>query len=235
MVIAELIQRSPLRILEKSMQGGLGNGNIGILASRKGVGKTACLVHIATDKLFQGRSVIHVSYSSRVDYIITWYEDIFKEIAKKRQLENAVDVHDEIIRNRVIMNFKQKAMQTDQVLKSVEALISHGQFSAEAVIVDGFDFSMSCQEDLRMFRDFAERLQLEVWFSASLKGEEPIYDEVGIPLLLKGCLEAVSVLITLAFREGYVRLNLVKNHDAPPAGELPLRLDPKTLLIAEDT
>ncbi len=234
MVRAELIKRSPLRILEKSMQGGLGHGNIGILASRKGVGKTACLVHIATDKLFQGRSVVHVSYSSRVDYIITWYEDIFKEIAKKRQLENAVDVHDEIIRNRVIMNFKQKAKQTDQVLKSVEALITQGQFSAEAVIVDGFDFSMSCQEDLRMFRDFAQRLQLEVWFSASLKGEEPIYDEAGIPLLLKGCLEPVSVLITLGFREGYVRLNLVKNHDDPSVGELPLRLDPRTLLIAED-
>ena len=100
MVRAELIKRSPLRILEKSMQGGLGKGNVGILASRKGVGKTACLVHIATDKLFQGKSVVHVSYSSRVDYIITWYEDIFKEISKKRQLENAVDVHDEIIRNR---------------------------------------------------------------------------------------------------------------------------------------
>ncbi len=234
MVRAELIKRSPLRILEISLQGGLGKGNIGILASRKGVGKTACLVHIATDKLFQGKSVIHISYSSRVDYIITRYEDIFKEISKKRQLENAVDVHNEIIRNRVIMNFKQEGMHTGQVLKSVEALISQGQFAAEAVIVDGFDFSMSCQEDFRLFRDFAERLQLEVWFSASLKGEEPIFDESGIPLLLKGCLEEVAVLITLGFSEGYVRLNLAKNHDAPPAGELPLRFDPKTLLIIED-
>ena len=234
MVRAELIKRSPLRILEKSMQGGLGKGNVGILASRKGVGKTACLVHIATDKLFQGRSVVHVSYSSRVDYIITWYEDIFKEISKKRQLENAVDVHDEIIRNRVIMNFKQKGMRTEQVLKSLEALISKGQFAAEAVIVDGFDFSVSCQEDLRMFHDFASRLQLEVWFSASLKGEEPLFDESGGPHLLKGCLGQVAVLITLGFSGGFVRLNLVKNHDAPPAGVLALRFDPKTLLIAED-
>ena len=78
MVKEELIKRSPLRVFEKSIHGGLGTGNIGVLASPKGVGKTACLVHIATDKLFQGKYVIHVSYSSRVDYIITWYEDIFK-------------------------------------------------------------------------------------------------------------------------------------------------------------
>ena len=138
MVKAELIKRSPLRILEKSMHGGVGAGNIGILASRKGVGKTACLVHIATDKLFQGKPVIHVSYSSRVDYIITWYEDIFREIAKKRQLEDAVEIHDELIRNRVIMNFKQEGANTGQILRSVEALITQGQFAAETEIVDGF-------------------------------------------------------------------------------------------------
>jgi hypothetical protein len=233
MVKAELVKRSPLRILETSMHGGLGAGNIGILASRKGVGKTACLVHIATDKLFQGKPVIHVSYSSRVDYIITWYEDIFREIAKKRQLEDAVEVHDEIIRNRVIMNFKQEGANTSQILQSVEALITQGQFAAETVIVDGFDFTRSCQDDLRMFQDFAQRLGLEVWFSASLRGEEPLFDDQGIPLMLEGCLGGIAVLVTLSFQDGFVRLNLVKDRDHTPAGELPLRLDPKTLLIAE--
>jgi len=49
MIMEDLISRSPLRILENSIHGGLGKGNIGVLASRKGVGKTACLVHIATE------------------------------------------------------------------------------------------------------------------------------------------------------------------------------------------
>ena len=75
MVKKELIRRSPLRILEKAIHGGLKDGNVGVLASRKGVGKTACLVHLSTDKLFQEKPVIHVSYASRVDYIITWYEE----------------------------------------------------------------------------------------------------------------------------------------------------------------
>jgi len=235
MVKAELVKRSPLRILEKSMHGGVGAGNIGILASRKGVGKTACLVHIATYKLFQGKPVIHVSYSSRVDYIITWYEDIFREIAKQQQLENAVEVHNELIRRRVIMNFKQEGTNTEQILKSVETLVMQGQFAAETVIVDGFDFTRSCQDDLSMFQNFAKKLGLEVWFSASLREEEPLFDEEGVPKLLKGCLARVAVLITLSFKDGFVRLNLVKNHEYPPAGELPLRLDPKTLLIAEET
>lgn len=232
MVKAELIKRSPLRVLEKSIHGGLGSGNIGVLASPKGVGKTACLVHIATDKLFQGKPIIHVSYSSRVDYIITWYEDIFKEIAKNRKLKDAVDVHDEIIKKRVIMNFKQEGSRTEQVLKSVEAMITFGKFAADAIIVDGYDFTRSACGDLEKFKEFARKLGLEVWFSASLKETEgPLYDGSGIPVVLNPLCAAIDVLITLHARGDHVELKVVKDHAHPAPGVLPIKLDPKTLLI----
>jgi len=235
MVKTELIKRSPLRILEKSIHGGLGAGNIGVLASPKGVGKTACLVHIATDKLFQEKHVIHVSYAARVDYIINWYEDIFKEIAKKRALERAVDVHDEIVKNRVIMNFKQEGTRPEQVLRSVEALITYGKFAADTIITDGYDFSRSSKEDLRKFKDFAQKLSLELWFSASLKENEPLFDEAGMPCLFKNIVSEIDVLITLHSKGNHVKLRVVKDHDFSPAGELPLKLDPKTLLIMESS
>jgi len=233
MVKKELIKRSPLRVLEKAIHGGLKDGNIGVLASRKGVGKTACLVHLSTDKLFQGKPVIHVSYASRVDYIITWYEDIFKEIAKKRQLESAVDVHDEIIRNRVIMNFKQDGAKTAQILKTVEAMIECGDFAADSLMVDGYDFRKSTPEDLKKFKEFAQKMGLRVWFSASLKAEDPLFDERGIPIELQGFLNQIDVLITLVSQEEHVRLRLVKNYDNPPPGDLKIKLDPNTLLISE--
>jgi len=232
MVKAELVKRSPLRVFEQSLHGGLGRGNLGVLASPKGVGKTACLVHIATDKLFQGKPVIHVSYSSRVDYIITWYEDIFKEIAKNRKLRSAVDIHDEIIKNRVIMNFKQEGTRTEQVLKSVEAMITYGKFAADAVIVDGYDFTRASCQDLAKFKEFAAKLGLEVWFSASLReADGPLYDAAGVPLVLAPLCPAIDVLITLHATGDHVELKVVKDHDLPAAGLLPLKLDPKTLLI----
>ena len=64
MIQSELIARSPLRILERSTRGGLGKGKIGAIAARRGVGKTACLVHIATDQLLRGKQVVHVSFAS---------------------------------------------------------------------------------------------------------------------------------------------------------------------------
>lgn len=231
----ELIKRSPLRLLEKSISGGLGKGNIGVLASRKGVGKTACLVHIAADQLLQGKHVIHVSYASRVDHIMTWYEDIFKEIAKKPRMKSALEMSEELIRNRVIMNFRQEGTRTEQVLRSLEAMIIHGQFGAETVIVDGLDFGLAGPEELRKFKDFAGRLGLEVWFSASLRGDEPLFDERGIPVELKGHLGAIDVLISLQHHGDHVHFALVKDHDRLAPKDMRLKLDPKTLLIARES
>ncbi|MBD3413973.1 MAG: hypothetical protein GF421_06050 [Candidatus Aminicenantes bacterium] len=232
MIKSELIKKSPLRILEKSIQGGLKKGEIGVLASRKGVGKTACLVHIAIDKLFQGKCVIHVSYSSKVDYIIDWYEDIFKEIAKKQNLEPFLQTHDEIIKNRVIMNFNQQGTRTEQILKSIEAMIKKGDFAADAVIVDGFDFNQSSPEDLKQFKDFAEKTGVEIWFSASLKTEKLIFDEKGVPQELLDYQKTIDVLLSLKYEVPYVWLNVVKNRDRPVSEKPALRLDPSTFLMA---
>lgn len=233
MVKTELNKRSPLRIFEKSITGGVGKGHIGVIASRKGVGKTACLVHIATDKLMRERHVIHVSFSSRIDHIMNWYEDIFKEIAKKRDLEGALDVHDEIVKNRVIMNFNQDGVKTAHILDSLKAMIDKGGFPADSVIFDGYDISKASIEDLKAIRQFAVDTNLEIWFSVSLRGEEPLFGEDGVPAAMRDFMNEIEVLVTLHFEDDYVHLKVVKDHDEIAPHEMNLKLDPKTLLIAE--
>lgn len=232
MVKKSLSARSPIKILEKNISGGLGSGNLAVFASRKGVGKTACLVQIALDRLFEEKPVIHVSYSSRVDYIISWYEEIFKNLATRENLKSAMEVHDRVIRNRVIMNFRQEGMKTEQVLKSLEALLVPGNFRARTIIVDGFNFYLPCSEDLALFKKFAGDHQLEFWFSCSLKGEDPLFDEEGLPVVLKDHLQAIDVIITLKHDNGRVKLNLVKDHSQISNKKLRLQLDPYTLLLA---
>ena len=234
MVRSELNKRSPLRVFEKSINGGVGKGHIGVLASKKGVGKTACLVHIATDKLFRDRHVIHVSFSQKVDHIINWYEDIFKEIAKKRDLEDAVDIHDEIIKNRVIMNFNSKGTTVDQVLTSLRAMIIDGNFPADSVIFDGYDLAEAEQEDFDKIKAFAKEVNIEVWFSVSLKGENPVFNANGVPSDLEGRMNDLDVLITLKYEGDHVHFQVIKDHDNLEPKEMTLKLDPKTLLIARE-
>ncbi len=234
MLKKELIERSPLRILENSTHGGAKKGNIGVIAAQKGVGKTACLVHIATDQLFQGKHVIHVSFSDNTNHIITWYEDIFNEIAKRCNLDNAMEVHDDLIRNRIVMNFAQDGIHITQIEKSIVTLINNGHFSADTLVVDGYDFSRSSVKELQEFRKFAAELNLELWFSASLIDEVDSFDGSTIPTILKDLLDEIAIVISLQPREDYIHLILLKNHDSETIEDLHLKLDPEILLIAEE-
>lgn len=236
MVRNELINKSPLRKLDNSTNGGVGAGNIGVVASRRGIGKTACLVHIATDKLMAGKNVIHVSYAKRVDHIINWYEDIFKEISLKRSLEDAMDVHDEIVHNRVIMNFSQQGSSVKQVLASVTAMMDNGLVSTDVVVVDGLDFSKVSMEDIALFKEFAVAKNVELWFSDDYHREDidgPVLNEEGLPTNLVPFLKYLDVIVTLKAEKDYLHLYLVKDHDTVNAEDLPLKLDPKSMLIAD--
>ncbi len=233
MVKQELIQRSPVRIFEKSIHGGLKIGDIGIIASRKGVGKTAVLVQIALDKLFQGKKVIHVSFTQHTDYVIAWYEDIFSEIAKKKNLENAIEVKNDLVRNRVLMNFNQDGITSDQILRSLRAMIVDGGFKADALIIDGFDFSRTTVERITAVKQFAQELGLEIWYSCTVGPDEPVYDKRNIPLVLKDYIELIDVIVVLEPKQDFIQFSVSKDRASYNPAALELRLDTKTLLIAE--
>jgi KaiC/GvpD/RAD55 family RecA-like ATPase len=233
MLKEELIAKSPVRLLEKSIEGGLKAGNIGVIASRKGIGKTSVLVQLALDKLLQGEKVIHVSFTAHTSYVISWYENIFSELAKRRNLEHISDIKDSLVKDRVIMNFAQEAVSIDQILHSLRAMINEGGFKANTLIVDGYDFSKAQADRFAKVKTFAAESGLEVWYSATLAGEEPQMDKNNVPVLLRDFLDSISVLILLEPKSEYIHFTVVKDHGRMNPQDLKLKLDAKTLLIAE--
>jgi hypothetical protein len=233
MVKEELVSRSPVRIFEQSIHGGLRAGEIGVIASQRGIGKTSVLVQIAMDKLLQARKVIHVSFTQHTDYVLAWYEDVFDEIISRKNLENPQDVKNDVVKNRVLMNFNQDGMSGDQILRSLRAMIVEGGFRAEAIIIDGFDFSRTDRERLAGVKDFARELGLSVWYSCNVPGEGPQYDRKGIPLLIKDFLDLVEVVIVLEPKPDHIELSVSKDRDTFKPEAMAMRLDPKTLLILE--
>lgn len=233
MLKEELITKSPVRILEKSIEGGLMAGNIGVIASRKGIGKTSVLVQLALDKLLQGEKVIHVSFTAHTSYVISWYENIFTELAKRRGLERLDEVRDELVKNRVIMNFAQEGVSIDQIVRSLKAMVVDGGFKAKTLIVDGFDFTRATKDQLAKVKAFAAEMGLEVWYSCTLIGEEPLVDKNNIPVILREYLDQIGVLILLEPKAEYIHFTVVKDHERMNPQDLKLKLDAKTLLIAE--
>ncbi|MCL1837456.1 MAG: hypothetical protein FWG46_07915 [Treponema sp.] len=233
MILSELIQRSPIRIFEQSIHGGLKAGEIGVIASLNGVGKTSVLVQLALDKLLQGKKVIHVSFTQHAQYVITWYENIFNEFISRKNLENAGDIKNEVVKNRVLMNFNQEGMSGDQIIKSLRAMIVDGGFNAEAVIVDGFDFTRVDRERIANVKAFAGELGLSVWYSCTVREKDQQYDRQNIPLAIKDFADLIDVVIALEPKPDHIELSVSRDRDVSDSKSLAMRLDPKTLLILE--
>ena len=235
MDIKELNSVSPIRVFEESINGGLGKGNLGVIVSRHGLGKTACLVHLATDKLFKGESVIHVSFSGNVEHVINWYKEVFREIAELQSLDDAAMVYNSILSNRVVMNFSQEQVPVEKVLSSLESLIKQGSFKADAILFDGYKLTIADEDDIAKIKDFAKRMDLEVWFSVSPVRPDVVYDENGVPNTLVKYFDMIDVLLALKYDEKIdkVVLTVVRAHHPNVPKPMKVNLDPKTMLISK--
>ena len=233
MIKEELIQRSPVRILMNAIQGGLKPGEVGIIASESGIGKTSVLVQIALDKLLQDLKVIHVSFTQHNDYVLAWYESIFDEFVRRKNLENAREVKSELVKNRVLMNFNQDGMTSGQILRSLQAMIVEGGFKANALIIDGFDFSRMDTQRLGGMKQLARELNFVVWYSCTTAGSGPLYDKQQIPHVVHEYIDLIDVVITLEPKPDHIELAMSKNRNMLAQEHFVLKLDPKTLLMME--
>jgi hypothetical protein len=231
MVKEDLIQRSPVRVFEKSLSGGLKSGEIGVIASQSGIGKTSVLVQIALDKLIQDKKVIHISFVQDTNYVMAWYRDIFDEFIKKKNVSNADELQTDLVKSRVLMNFNQDGISTEMILKSLKAMIVDGGFKADTLIIDGFDFSKTDAAHFKTIKAFAKELDLSLWYSCTVKGDSPLFDKRGIPAVMKDVVENIDVVIVLEAKSDHISFTATKDRDVYSPDKMALKLDPKTLLL----
>jgi KaiC/GvpD/RAD55 family RecA-like ATPase len=231
-----------------SINGGLKSGELGLIASPSGIGKTSVLVQIALDKLLQDKKVVHISFTQNTNHVLAWYEDIFDEFIKKKNLENELEVKTNITKNRVLMKFSQAGISSEQIQRSLRALIKSGGFSAEVIIIDGFNFTAAEEGNFAAIKSFASEMGVSCWYSCNVtsdlrsadirSGEKSLndqfYDKRNIPLVLKDNAGLFDVIIVLEPKSDHIALTVSKDRDIYNPEHLALKLDPKTLLILEN-
>lgn len=235
MEVNELISKSPIRVFESSISGGLGRGNLGVLTSRHGVGKTSCLVHLAVDKLLRDESIVHVSFGENLEHVMNWYKTVFKQITDFKSLDDAFEVYSKCRANRVMMNFSQDNVTVDKILANLETLISQGSFKADAVFFDGYKLTVATEEDVKKIKDFAKKMNVEVWFCVSPVRTDVTFDDYGIADTIHPYMDLIDVLVGLHFSDDRKRviMTVVQEHGKKAAKPTGVSLDPKTMLIAE--
>jgi len=221
--------RSPLRLLEKGLHGGLGIGNLGVLLAGHGVGKTPFLVGVALDELLRGGSVLHVALDQTVSHVRAYYDTVYEELAESTQLEDAAVTHAEIDRRRSIRAYPPASFSTSKLREAVK-IESEAGSKPTLLMLEGIDLKSADREELEDLRALARELAAEVWLSAASSGEQV----AGIPDSIKRLDALISVVLALEPPEAggeEVLLRALKDHDSPDLTELHVALDPRTLLL----
>lgn len=220
----ELFERSPIRAFDEAANGGLKAGEMGLVTSKKGLGKTSVLVQFGMDTLLNGKQLVHVSFDQKSDNIISWYDGIFNEISKKKPLPNLADVKEQLVRNRTILNFNQDNFNLEKVVNTLNALKAGG-IAVAGVVVDGVDFSKVKESDIQALASYAKATKVKVWVSStstedSLEAQAP-----------KAILPYFSAVVHLAASKATgTRVEILKMGKKTNI-ESSLKLDAKTLLI----
>jgi hypothetical protein len=222
--------RSPLRLLEKGLHGGLGIGNLGVLLAGHGVGKTSFLVGVALDELLRGGTVLHVTLDQTVAHLRMYYDTVFEDLAGSTQLEDAVATHSEIDGRRSIRAYSDSSFSSSKLRDAVKVDIETG-LKPSLILIEGIDIDGVPLDEFQDIRALAEELAAEVWFSVPCPAEQ--VKEIPAPLEQMGDLVSVILALEPAQANGgdSVALRALKDHENTDLGALHVSLDPKTLLL----
>lgn len=229
----DFMSQSPLKILEKSSRKTLGPGNLGALIARAGVGKTAFLIHIAFDKIFRDRQMLHVSLGDAPEKVTHYYEVIYSDVVRALNMKEESDVRSLIERNRMILSYLNRSFELSRLRDNMRNLAENLNFRPETVIVDGVDFGEAERDLFEGFKEVAGEFEAETWFSALSHRHIREENERGIPYPCDRFDDLFSMIIQLNYEASGAVLRLLKDHDHPSIKTASARLDPNTFLLME--
>jgi len=232
MLRKEITERSPLRVLEQSIHGGLGRGSLGVVLARPGVGKTAFLVGVALDGLLRGRCVLHVSLEHSVEKALAFYEEIFADLAHEQALEDVWEVRLEMERNRRIHAYLDGSFSVDKLRQALDFKREYTDFEPTKILIDGLDFAALESGTLEALRALARDVDAELWLSA-VTHRDAATDERGIPEPISRLAGSLDVILSMAHDGSSVHVKVLKDHDSAEVTDLKLALDPTTMLLVK--
>lgn len=213
----DLFDKSPIRLFDAAADGGLKAGELGLVTAKKGLGKTSVLIQFGMDTLLQDKQLIHVSFDVHSSNVISWYDSIFAEIAKKKNVGNAAELKNDVVSKRTILNFSLDNFSLEKVVNTLNALKAGG-IAVAGVVMDGIDFSKVSEDDVKAVADYAKKENVVLWASSDSVPEN-LEKYFSIIVNLSQAQDAVVVEIS--------KLNGKKNISTD------LKLDSKTLLITK--
>jgi KaiC/GvpD/RAD55 family RecA-like ATPase len=216
--------RSPMRLLEKGLHGGLGVGNLGACVAAHGVGKTSFLVGVAIDELLRGGTVLHVALNQTVSHVRDYYDTVYLDLAASTHMDDPIEIHAEIDHHRRIRAYRGDGFSASKLSDALKVEAEAG-IRPTLIVIDGLEGSQVTADDLAGIRSLVVDIAAEVWFTLDAASERD-------PLAaLSGYEDLINVIVTLEAKGDEITLRAIKDHENEDLRDLHVGLDPRTLLL----
>jgi hypothetical protein len=224
---------SPLKILSQASYNQLGPGNLGALIARAGVGKTACLIRIALDRIFRNGKVIHIPLDEGPEKVTFHYDVIFHDLAKALDMDNEQERKAGLDQNRKILAYLNQTFEIGRLRKNMINLVEQIGFSPDTLIIDGLDFETVDRSFFEGLKETAGEFEAEVWLSALSHRHIIQVDARGIPYPLDRFDDFFSLILQLEPEASGLSLRLLKDREEHITSEIKISLDPNTLMLLD--
>jgi hypothetical protein len=231
--VKDFISVSPLKILEKSSHQGLGPGNLGVLVARAGVGKTACLIHIAFDKIFRKEKLVHISLEENPEKVASYYNVIYSDLLKALNIGDDDESRFLMERNRMTLAYLNQSFDLKRLQANLKNLTEQMDFKPDTLIIDGLDFENAGRAVFEGLKGIAREFQSEIWLSALSHRHITEVNERGIPYPCHELDDLFSIVVQLQPERSGISLRLLKDHDRYQIPENSIELDPNTFLALD--
>jgi hypothetical protein len=231
----DLIGKNPLGAFKADPQGNDINNRMGLVMARAGLGKTAILVQIALDSMLRGQQVLHVSIGQNIQKAKSWYDDILRDISSTSEPDSYAGLQYEVMRNRMIMTFKESTFSRPKLEERLNDLIYQDIFRPSCIVIDGLDFTNLDRQTLEDMQELQKEANLNIWFSAvSHRSAENELSKEGVPAPCNKVADLFDTVILLQAEsngESKIFLNILKDDTGCVEPGKSLRLDPTSLLV----
>jgi hypothetical protein len=163
-----------------------------------------------------------------VDKTRSWYDDLAASITEGEKI-NAIP---EIMRNRMIMTFKESSFSKSKFEERLDDLVKQDVFKPDCLIIDGYDFEASDYESLEEFKNYMKDHGLKmVWFSATSHRGDDRKSAEGVPAPCHEVDDLFENVLLIKPSEDVIALEIIKCDSCGVAPGTSLILDPSTMLV----
>lgn len=170
-----------MQMIQRTLGDPLKPGELGVVLASAGVGKTACLTHIALEQLLRGEAVLHVCIGEIPDKIKVWYKEFLKNLNESLPVEDAAKLEYRVEPLRFILAYLHQTFSPEKLEQSLNNLRDQAKFFPTMVVLDGLDFDGISRPMIEMLCEFARKQSVSLWMSARTHRHISEANERGIP------------------------------------------------------